>query len=217
MAVNDIDSYAAVVTPALTDDLLTQQTGLTKKTDEIFECIPNFETLDTDDLALTDVFIVEQGGSEKKATFQQLLTYVQSIAGGYIYCGDDGSRLQDTDKYLPDTWTNKTNAPSPARERLAASTISNKGYIYCGDDSGGYIQDTDEYDPDSWTSKTNAPNPTRHRLAASTILNKGYIYCGYDGSNELQDTDEYDPDSWTSKTDCPSPARINLAASTIGD
>ena len=86
---------------------------------------------------------------------------------GYVYGGYDGSSyLQDTDEYNPDTWSSKTNMPTPARGYLAASTISDKGYVY-----GGYrnFQDTDEYNPDTWTSKSDMPAPGRHDLAASTI------------------------------------------------
>ena len=134
---------------------------------------------------------------------------------GYIAGGYDTDVLQDTDEYAPDTWTNKTDMPTPGRQYLAASTISNKGYIYCGYGTAS-LQDTDEYNPDTWTSKTDAPTPARSRLAASTISDKGYIYCGY-GSAALQDCDEYDPNTWTSKTNAPTPARQYLAASTILD
>jgi hypothetical protein len=141
---------------------------------------------------------------------------------GYVYCGYQGvygGNMQDCDAYNNDLdiWMTRTDAPSPARRELAASTILSKGYIY-----GGYgvlrIQDTDEYDPtDVWASKTNTPSPARKELAASTISDKGYIYGGTDILGKLQDTDEYDPDVWASKTNMPLPARTQLAASTISD
>ncbi|TET75199.1 MAG: hypothetical protein E3J43_08760 [Candidatus Heimdallarchaeota archaeon] len=131
----------------------------------------------------------------------------------YIYGGTDGTNLQDCDEYNPDTWTNKTNIPSPGRYTLAASTINNKGYIYCGF-SAGYLQDCDEYTPDTWDSKTDTPSPGRNGSAASTIEDKGYIYGGTDGFY-LDDCDEYTPDTWANKTDMPLPGRRALEASTI--
>ena len=42
---------------------------------------------------------------------------------GYVYGGYSGGYLQDCDEYSPDTWTSKTDMPSPGRHRSAASTI----------------------------------------------------------------------------------------------
>jgi len=134
---------------------------------------------------------------------------------GYVFGGTDGSVLQDTDEYIPDTWTNKTDMPTPARSDLAASTIGSSGYIYGGNSSPTWLADTDEYTPDSWASKTDMPVPARGRLASSTISSSGYVYGGV-GAALYQDTDEYTPDSWANKTDMPTPARYYLAASTIG-
>jgi len=131
------------------------------------------------------------------------------VGGGYTF-------IRDCDEYNPDVWTSKTDAPVPKRESLAASTIDNKGYVYCGNDPNfSSYQDCDEYNPDVWTSKTDAPLPPRESLAASTIDNKGYIYCGLSITNYLQDCDEYNLDTWASKTDAPLPGRYYLAASTI--
>ena len=60
----------------------------------------------------------------------------------YIFCGDGGSR--STDQYTPDAWIAKTDAPSPDRFGLAASTVNGKAYIY-GGYAQGDIYDTDEY------------------------------------------------------------------------
>jgi len=138
---------------------------------------------------------------------------------GYIFGGGGSTTYSDTDEYTPDSWTSKTDIPSPARRYLASSAINSKAYIYCGylsSSVGG--QDCDEYIVDSWTNKTDTPTPPRRALGSSTIASSGYIYCGLDrnGSTRYQDTDEYTPDSWTSKTDAPLPAREQLSASTIG-
>lgn len=135
----------------------------------------------------------------------------------YVYGGYGGAFLKDTDEYNPDTWTSKTDIPSPARRYMTASTVSNKGYIYAGHDGSNRLQDTDEYDTDTWTSKSNMPSPGRRGLAASTISDKGYVYAGWDGSSYMRDTDEYDPDTWVSKSNTPSPGRYMHAASTIDD
>ena len=137
---------------------------------------------------------------------------------GYVFCGRSASYLQDCDEYDPDTWTNKTDAPSPVRVYLAASTILNKGYVYGGSDGSGYLQDCSEFDFDIWSSKTDMPSPGRALFAATTILDKGYVFGGYIVSNDdIRDTDEYDPDTWTAKTDMPLPTRYGLSASTIND
>jgi kelch-like protein 17 (actinfilin)/kelch-like protein 18 len=140
----------------------------------------------------------------------------------YVYGGINGGvRSQDCDEYdqSGNSWSSKTDTPTPARSGLAASTISSKGYIYGGETGSVRSQDCDEYDQsgNSWSSKADMPSPGRRNLAASTISTKGYTYGGHNGTNRLQDCDEYDQsgNSWSSKTDMPSPTRQVLAASTI--
>lgn len=121
----------------------------------------------------------------------------------YVFAGQNGSYLRDTDEYVPDTWTAKSDMPTPVRERHASSGIDSKCYIYGGwyyDGTIHILQDTDEYLPDSWTSKSNMPSPARRSVSSTTISNKGYVFGGHNGSASINDTDEYDPDSWTSKT-----------------
>ena len=48
---------------------------------------------------------------------------------GTVYGGFKIFDLQDCDEYDPDSWTNKTNLPSPERRQLAATTISNKTFV----------------------------------------------------------------------------------------
>lgn len=136
----------------------------------------------------------------------------------YVYGGSTSVRLSDCDGYAPNTWTNKADIPSPARDQLAASTINSKGYIYAGNTGGSaYLRDCDEYTPNTWVSKTDMPLPIRYGLTASTIGTKGYVYNGRNSAGTvLRDCEEYNPDTWTSKTDTPSPTRFLGAASTIG-
>lgn len=156
---------------------------------------------------------------------------------GYLCGGDSTSSdldgwLQDNEEYNPseDSWSAKTDMPSPARKwhaiaSIDVSTYSGTGaaervYIFGGVyDSGegdAFMLDTEEYDGSSWTSKTNMPSPARGYLAGSNISEKAYVYGGEADSGLLLDTDEYSStDSWANKTNMPSPARNRLAASTI--
>ena len=74
------------------------------------------------------------------------------------------------DEYVFDTWTNKTNMPSPARRYSSAFTIGEFGFAAGGND-GSNIQDTDKYDQigDSWISVANIPTPARERFAGISI------------------------------------------------
>jgi len=135
----------------------------------------------------------------------------------YVCGGEDAARLQDCDQYNPsgDSWTNKADTPAPARRNCAASTISDKGYIYGGDGTTGWPNvDCDEYDPvgNSWTNKadmTGTDNP-----AASTMGSKGYVYGGYTSAVSTQCL-EYDPagNSWATKSSFTTARYANRAAS----
>ena len=120
---------------------------------------------------------------------------------GYIYGGHDGSSstLQDCDCFFAGAWTSKTNMPLPARRGHAASTISNKGYVYAGE----ALADCDEYTPtpDTWASKTNVSG-YHYQIWPSgcTIENTGYVFNGgkYSTTGSYNATcDKYDPDTWT--------------------
>lgn len=135
---------------------------------------------------------------------------------GYNYGGMRSDAATQCTEYSPDTWAAKTGMPNPGRYNLAAGTINNKGYLFCGMETSTYnaIKDCDEYSPDTWTSKTDTPDPARFTLWAFVLLSKAYIVGGYlsGGSSSSKDTDEYAPDTWTSKTDMPDPARAYLTA-----
>ena len=119
---------------------------------------------------------------------------------GYIAGGNAPGLLSDTDQYIPDTWTGKTDIPAPARGGAIATELNSKMYIM-GGYAGGVIADNDEYTPDSWANKTNLPGGGINLPYGFTI--GSYTY-NVGASNDLQ---EYSPDSYTSRTDCPAPTR----------
>lgn len=93
---------------------------------------------------------------------------------GYVIAGSSSPiYLQDCDEYDPDTWTSKTDCPSPARWYLAASSMYDKGYIYCGLYLLNELQDCDEYTPDTWANKADSPSPGRRYLSGSSITTQG--------------------------------------------
>lgn len=138
-------------------------------------------------------------------------------------CGSKNSGENPvTERYTKElnTWSTKTSAPAPARQRLSSSPISGLIYIYGGrlPGSGTDYQDCDEYTPlsDAWASKTDMPAPDRAFAAAFTVSGRGYLCFGL--APDLRDCDEYNPgaDSWASKTDGPLPARHNIGGAAVG-
>lgn len=128
----------------------------------------------------------------------------------------------DNDEYAggTDTWTSKTDMPSPERTSCGAFAISGIAYL-CGgfgpSSGSAVLSDNDSYDPvgDSWTAKTDIPSPARRALCGAEIELLGYIFGGLDSAiTRLADTDEYDPggNSWANKTDLPAPARSAASA-----
>jgi len=151
---------------------------------------------------------------------------------GYIFGGAfsdpprDYGTSSDTDEYMPlsDSWSSKTDVPSPGRIRHVALNISGKGYVWSGysDDISNYIRDNDKFDPrggsGTWTSMPELPSPARCQSTATSVSNKGYIFGGYLTGSYLGDNDEYNPlgSSWTSKATIPYPtARRSMASFTI--
>lgn len=137
------------------------------------------------------------------------------IQKAYVFGGSNTVELGDNDEYYPDTWTSKTNIPSPNRERLVSGSVDNKAYIF-GGRKVTHLQDTDEYFLNSWSNKTGLPSPARESSAFSTIDDAGYLIGGSDGGN-LNDNDQYDPDLWTAKTNLVSPSRRSLKSTVIDD
>jgi hypothetical protein len=143
---------------------------------------------------------------------------------GYRIGGYTGSYLRRNDKYTPptDTWSVKTQMPTPTRENLAAIELEPYGYVFGGRTTGTSIPDTDEYDGvfDTWDSKTDVPYGSTgvRGLTAVPLLGIGYVFGGIDqGNTRLRDAQSYDPDTWTSKTDMPLPARNQPASNVYSD
>lgn len=149
-------------------------------------------------------------------------------AGGaavYLMGGFDGSEFDRTEEYaITDTYTNKTDLPSPARQSFAGAQIdsTNKLYIYGGGSPDQ--RDTEEFtiSTNAWASKTDMPAPDRFQHAGSGLNNSGTgtaNSAGYSVGNAGatdQDNDEYDPDTWTSRADMLSPGKSQMAASSLG-
>jgi N-acetylneuraminic acid mutarotase len=114
-----------------------------------------------------------------------------------------------------DTWTRKTDIPTP-RGYLSASAVNGKIYAIGG--RAGTFQNpielstVEEYDPatDTWTKKSDLPN-VRYFLSTSVVDDKVYAVGG--GPNGRA-TEKYDPatDTWTGKASMPT-ERSMLATS----
>src|SRR5262249_38721255 len=117
----------------------------------------------------------------------------------------------------PATWTTRT-AITASRANSAASSISTKGYNFCGDDATPAQQRTNyEYDPtgNSWATKTQSPTPARDGMACFTISGKAYIIDG--GATINPQNDNYVVDTWTNKTAPPSAAKRQFLSGASND
>jgi len=137
------------------------------------------------------------------------------FSSSYIFGGFSSANISDCDQYTPDTWTSKTDIPSPARREFTATDIGSSGYVFSGFASAE-ISDCDQYTPDTWTSKTDMPSPARQLASSTRIGSNGYVFGGEVNTAEISDCDQYTPDTWTSKTDMSSPARQGHVAIRIG-
>ncbi len=120
------------------------------------------------------------------------------------------------------TWTQKANAPSPARWAAAGFSIGNYGYITCGQNGSGiYLNDLWQYDPsaNSWTQKSNFPGTARISFVAFAIGSKGYLGTGENSGTYYNDFWEYDPsaNSWQQKANFPGTARWSAVGISIGN
>lgn len=118
----------------------------------------------------------------------------QSPTAGYITAGHDGAVTPETEEYDPDTWTGKTNIPSPIR---SSHSFRGAGPLFAmGGSDGSALSDNDEYDPDTWTSRTSL-------LATAAQLSGGGVgaYGGDIGLHRSDTTtfDRYDVagDGWS--------------------
>lgn len=150
----------------------------------------------------------------------EILSKGYSFAGYKAVSGSPPYQLRDTDEYDPggDSWTSKTDCPTPLRSGVGVFNLDDKAYI-CGgdDDNNNSINDCDEYSPDTWTSRANMPG-TAAQLRGATFESKGYVTGGLSetggAGSPLSTHYQYVLDTWATKANLPSPARQALAAGT---
>lgn len=129
--------------------------------------------------------------------------------------------LRDVDSYTVDSWTGKTDGPTPARRSLQGATVEGVAYIYggVGNASPTYYVDTEAYvlSTDTFTAKADMSN-SRYAGSGFAISQKAYLAFGNDsGTNTTRTLYEYDPlgDTWSTKTDGPTPTRSETASFVI--
>lgn len=137
--------------------------------------------------------------------------------------GSAGAYIRDVDVYTLDFWSSMGDGPTPARRCYSAATISGKGYVYGGLQSGSpfTLADNDEYTRtgDTWAAKTSMSGGGKAVNAGCAASGKAYSFCGWDSALLATKTaHEYDAsgDSWSAKTDAPTPTRITCCAVEIG-
>lgn len=118
----------------------------------------------------------------------------------YVAYGLGASTYADCEQYTPDTWTSKTDGPSPARYGGGGVALGS-AYYSVGGYNAGYQTDNDQYTPDTWASKTNMPAPARSSNEAATPDGTNLYSIGGYGGSYLADNDSYAVDTWSSKTD----------------
>ena len=144
---------------------------------------------------------------------------------GYLTGGIAAAGILDTDCYsiAGDSWSAKTDHPTPQREEARVFGFGAKANLVYGITQVGSVKrkDNDEYDVagDTWTAKTDGPTPNRFSLAGFVLDGLGYACNGATGGfgSKLTQVDELDPtgDSWTTRASTPSPARDFHSGMTI--
>jgi hypothetical protein len=78
MATKQITQFNPVITPAVTDELLCQQSGVTRKitSNQIISNIANLSAASA--LGGTEITIIQQSGTNKKITLTALANYIIS-------------------------------------------------------------------------------------------------------------------------------------------
>jgi N-acetylneuraminic acid mutarotase len=131
--------------------------------------------------------------------------------------------IRDTDSYVEDVWTSKTDGPTPARNACASSSIEANAYVWGGYSSTSPFYQTElqqfVHSTDTWSTKAAMP-ANRNWPAGMTITGQAYSFCGYDSSFVSKRTSyQYtlSSDAWATKTDAPTPARTQLSGFSISD
>jgi len=129
----------------------------------------------------------------------------------YIVSGyNSSSFVKSVWRYDPyaDTWSQLSDFPGTARWGAVGFNINGKGYICCGNTTGGsgYLKDLWEYDPDSaiWTRKADLPTTKRINPVAFTIDSVAYVGCGLN-AGAYKDFYKYMPatNTWIQVADFP--------------
>lgn len=149
---------------------------------------------------LTNQWTIKASMPTKRASF------ATAVVDSKIFCIGGATGLEDgqvmvsnvNEVYDPttDTWTTKTNMPTP-RAGVTAQTVDGKIYVF-----GGNSTITEVYDPasDSWTTKASMPYPLGFRMlwscSSAKLDDKVHVFgaCPYSVSHQV-----YDPatDKWT--------------------
>ena len=131
--------------------------------------------------------------------------------------------IRDTDSYVEDAWTAKTDGPTPARSLCSAASIDANAYVWGGTftSSPFYLTENQQFihSTDTWTTKASMP-AHRNEGVGVGLAAKAYSMCGSDSSFvPTRTTYQYtaSSDSWATKTDAPTPLRKQCRAFAIGD
>ena len=143
---------------------------------------------------------------------------IGSLVSFYGLKSPGAVRIKDTDSYVIDSWTSKTDGPTPERDSAAAATVQGIAYVFGGIEgtSPFFLTSNQSYvlSTDTFTSKA-AMTATRNAQAGVGIGDYAYSIGGQDGTSvPLRTTYQYDPagNSWSTKTDTPTPPRKNATA-----
>jgi len=122
---------------------------------------------------------------------------------------------RDVDSYVVDSWTSKTDGPTPGRFYHGAGTVEGVAYVFGGTSNVAYLSDNESYvlSTDTFTAKT-AMTANRWYMASFANTSDVYSVAGYNSSvTQTRTTYQYNPagNSWSTKTDVPTPSRTAAA------
>lgn len=144
---------------------------------------------------------------------------------GYIAGGRNGS-IYEASMHRYDTttnsWTARASYGGGGRSGAFSFSIAGKGYMGCGQSSGGVnTSDFWEYDPNTntWTQKANFGGTARWGTSCFTIGGKGYVGCGADNTGTVNTFYEYNPsnNTWTARASYPGQGRWYGVGFNIGN
>jgi hypothetical protein len=129
--------------------------------------------------------------------------------------------IRDTDSYIEDTWTSKTDGPTPARSSCQSASLNGIAYVFGGTStiSPYYETENNQYvhSTDTFTTKS-AMTASRYQGCGLPIDGKAYSFAGNDAGTVSRTSYQYDAsaDSWATKTDTPTPARKDHTGFALG-